>query len=225
MSSWERSRYIPWDRIPLPDTRIRQPGEPPPLPLDDERERILRKLHREAAVLPSQQVATENHSGSVQSDALISQAEILSGTSSASSAVNTDDTTKIQYSHADLLRQAAFGGCVGTMTGCVFGFMDGMRTAGESPILRNASNMAKGRFLIQGTTRSAALFGTFFGSYHIVRYAIRVVFNPGEIGEISMASPIALASLWAYPPTRHALPYGAMLIAMDGVNLAMRKKN
>jgi hypothetical protein len=216
MSSWERSRYIPWDRIPLPDTRIRQPGEPPPLSLDDERERILRKLHREAALLPSQEVATENQNTSIQVDKSITQAVVSS---------SSEDSTKVIYSHADLLRQAAFGGCVGTMTGCVFGFMDGMRTAGESPILRNASNVAKGRFLIQGTTRSAALFGSFFGAYHIVRYAIRVAFNPGEIGEISMASPIALASLWAYPPTRHALPYGAMLIAMDGVNLAMRTKN
>jgi hypothetical protein len=210
----------------LPDTRIRQPGETPPLPLDDERERILRKLHREAAVLPSEEAATDNHNSNIQADTSTAQVSISSGTQLLDSSTESSaETTKIPYSHADLLRQAAFGGCVGTMTGCVFGFMDGMRTAGESPILRNASNMAKGRFLIQGTTRSAALFGSFFGAYHIVRYAIRVTFNPGEIGEISMASPIALASLWAYPPTRHALPYGAMLIAMDGVNLAMRKPN
>ena len=222
MSSWERSRYIPWDRIPLPDTRIRQPGEASPLPLDDERERIMRKLHREAALLPSE---VEKENKVIEADESSMKSTNLTGTAAASSALNNTDCTKVLYSHADLLRQAAFGGCVGTITGCVFGFMDGMRTAGESPILRNASNMAKGRFLLQGTTRSAALFGTFFGAYHIVRYSIRVALNPGEIGEICLASPFALASLWAYPPTRHALPYGAMLIAMDGFNLAMRKHN
>ena len=218
MSSWERSRYIPWDRIPLPDTRVRQPGEEPPFPLEDERERIIRKLQRESidnvtAAGSSDEAPTDSNSN---------------GSTAVSSVTGTTPLTKIDenkvvYTHMDLLRQAAFGGCIGTITGSVFGFMDGMRNAGELPILQKASNMAKGRYILQGTTRSATLFGTFFGAYHIVRYAVRVAFNPGEYGEIGLASPVALGALWAYPPTRHALPYGAMLIVMDSVNLYMRK--
>jgi hypothetical protein len=220
MSSWERSRYIPWDRIPLPDTRVRQPGEAPPLPLEDERERIIRKLQREsidyAAV--SSQLAEETHIDSNENGS----ASLASTAGTATPSVKIDEN-KVIYTHMDLLRQAAFGGCIGTITGSVFGFMDGMRNAGELPILQKASNMAKGRYILQGTTRSATLFGTFFGAYHIVRYAVRVAFNPGEFGEIGLASPVALGTLWAYPPTRHALPYGAMLIVMDSVNLYMRK--
>jgi hypothetical protein len=224
MSSWERSRYIPWDRIPLPDTRVRQPGEAPPLPLEDERERIIRKLQRESmdrttvtSTEPSSFSSADTDSNMNGTDALTSASAI---TVTPSMKV---DENKVIYTHMDLLRQAAFGGCIGTITGSVFGFMDGMRNAGELPILQKASNMAKGRYILQGTTRSATLFGTFFGAYHIVRYGVRVAFNPGEYGEIGLASPIALGALWAYPPTRHALPYGAMLIVMDSVNLYMRK--
>lgn len=218
MSSWERSRYIPWDRIPLPDTRVRQPGEEPPLPLEDERERIIRKLQRESI---------DNVTAAGSSDEAPTNPNV-NGSAAVSSVTGTTTLTKIDenkvvYAHMDLLRQAAFGGCIGTITGSVFGFMDGMRNAGELPILQKASNMAKGRYILQGTTRSATLFGTFFGAYHIVRYAVRVAFNPGEYGEIGLASPVALGALWAYPPTRHALPYGAMLIVMDSVNLYMRK--
>ena len=218
MSSWERSRYIPWDRIPLPDTRVRQPGEEPPLPLEDERERIIRKLQRESI---------DNVTAAGSSDEAPTDSNV-NGSTAVSSVTGTTPLTKIDenkvvYAHMDLLRQAAFGGCIGTITGSVFGFMDGMRNAGELPILQKASNMAKGRYILQGTTRSATLFGTFFGAYHIVRYAVRVAFNPGEYGEIGLASPVALGALWAYPPTRHALPYGAMLIVMDSVNLYMRK--
>ena len=225
MSSWERSRYIPWDRIPLPDTRVRQPGEAPPLPLEDERERIIRKLHREAidnnAVAAVSESTNSSEEGRIDSNTNISD-DLSSATSSVTPAIKIDES-KVIYSHMDLLRQAAFGGCIGTITGSVFGFMDGMRNAGELPILQKASNMAKGRYILQGTTRSATLFGTFFGAYHIFRYAVRVAFNPGEFGEIGMASPVALGTLWAYPPTRHAVPYGAMLIVMDSVNLYMRK--
>jgi hypothetical protein len=221
MSSWERSRYLPWDRIPVPDTRIRQQGEPPPPALDDERERIIRQLQRESSIkVVSTEVVSDNQN--TETSTLSTQQDKLNGSTTTSTASDID-TTKVPYSHMDLFRQAAIGGCIGTITGSVFGFMDGMRTAGESPVLQKASNIAKGRYLLQGTTRSATLFGSFFGAYHIIRYGIRVTFNPGEIGEITLASPIALGSLWAYPPTRHALPYGAMLVVMDAVNLYMRK--
>ena len=218
MSSWERSRYIPWDRIPLPDTRVRQPGEEPPLPLEDERERIIRKLQRESI----DNVTAAGSSDEAPTDSNVNGSTAVSSVTGTTPLTKIDEN-KVAYAHMDLLRQAAFGGCIGTITGSVFGFMDGMRNAGELPILQKASNMAKGRYILQGTTRSATLFGTFFGAYHIVRYAVRVAFNPGEYGEIGLASPVALGSLWAYPPTRHALPYGAMLIVMDSVNLYMRK--
>lgn len=123
----------------------------------------------------------------------------------------------------DLLRQAALGGCIGTITGSVFGFMDGMRTAGESSVLQKASNVAKGRYLMQGTTRSATVFGLFFGGFHIVKYGLRVTLEPGEFGEIALSAPVAMGALFAQPATRQAMPYGAMLIAMDTVNLYMRK--
>ena len=224
MSSWERSRYIPWDRIPLPDTRVRQPGDSPPLPLEDERERIIRRLQRDA-IDPNAVILSESTSNSeeVRTDTNSSESSTLSLATDTAAILTKIDENKVIYTHMDLLRQAAFGGCIGTITGSVFGFMDGMRNAGELPILQKASNMAKGRYILQGTTRSATLFGAFFGAYHIVRYGVRVAFNPGEFGEIGLASPIALGTLWAYPPTRHALPYGAMLIVMDSVNLYMRK--
>jgi hypothetical protein len=216
MSSWERSRFIPWDRIPLPDTRIRQAGEPPPVSLEDQRERIIRQLQRE----PMYDAKVSTSESSIES-ATISDP---TPTPSTIETIKVDEN-KVIYTHMDLLRQAAFGGCIGTITGSVFGFMDGMRGAGESALLQKASNMSKLRYILQGTTRSATLFGAFFGAYHIIRYGIRVSFNPGEYGEIGLASPIALGTMWAYPPTRHALPYGAMLIVMDSVNLYMRKPN
>jgi len=75
----------------------------------------------------------------------------------------------VAFSTGDLLKQAAFGACIGGITGAVFGFMDGMRTAGESSVLQRASNVAKGKYLLQGTTRSATLFGVFFSGFHLVR--------------------------------------------------------
>lgn len=199
MSSWERSRFIPWDRIPLPDTRLRVPGEKPPLSLDDEKERIFRRLQREA-------VEAER-------------------SSKDQSPVTTIAEGKVPYSHMELLKQAAFGGCIGSITGAVFGFMDGMRTAGESSVLQKASNMAKGRYLMQGTSRSAAIFGVFFGGFHVLKYGVRVARDPGEFAEIAIAAPVAMGALFARPTTRQAMPYGAMLVFMDTVNLYMRKSD
>jgi hypothetical protein len=209
MSAWERSRFIPWDRIPLPDTRARAPGEAPPLSLEDEKERVLRRLHQEAA-----------RASEVKS----TQEAVAATTSSDGDAVTTSAlSTKVQYSHMDLLKQAAFGGCIGTITGAVFGFMDGMRTAGESPMLQKASNMAKGKYLLQGTTRSATVFGLFFTGFHVLKYSIKVAMDPGDFAEIGIAAPISLGALFARPETRPAMPYGAMLVFMDSVSMYMRK--
>ena len=123
----------------------------------------------------------------------------------------------------DLLRQAAFGACIGTITGSVFGFMDGMRLAGESPVLKKASNVSKAKYLVQGTTRSATVFGTFFAGYHVFKYGLRCTVNPGEYAEIFWAAPVGLGALYVRPTTRAALPYASMLIGMDLFNLYMRK--
>ena len=213
MSSWERSRFVPWDRIPLPDTRPREPGEPPPVDLDTAKERIFRQLQREAVEAEEIQTAATV----VES----AQGDGLSSSSSTSSLLSTK--VKVPYTHTGLLKSAAFGGTIGAITGGVFGFMDGMRTAGESPVLQKASNMAKGRYLIQGSTRSATLFGIFFGSFHVLKYGIRVTLDPGDYNEIFMASPVALGALFYKPAHRQAMPYASMLILMDGVNLYMRK--
>lgn len=213
MSSWERSRYIPWDRIPLPDTRPRGIGEPPPVGLETQRERIFRDLKAPAA---PKQTTVENNDNS--SNGLV--------------VVDGEDTTtskqgerRVPYSHLDFARQAAFGACIGTITGAVFGFMDGMRTAGESSVLQNASNMAKGRYLLQGTTRSATVFGAFFCGFHVLKYGLRVAVLPpqSDVTEIVLAAPVAIGALLARPSTRAALPYGSMLIFMDSCNLYMRQ--
>jgi len=208
MSSWERSRFIPWDRIPLPDTRPRGPGEPPPVDLDTAKERIFRQLQRENVQEQGEQL--EETSASTAAAA-------------GDGATTTSTTSKVPYAHMDLLKAAAFGGTIGSITGGVFGFMDGMRAAGESPVLQKASNVAKGKFLLQGTTRSATLFGVFFGGFHILKYGLRVTVDPGEFGEIGLASPVALGALFYKPANRQAMPYATLLILMDGVNLYMRK--
>jgi hypothetical protein len=100
--------------------------------------------------------------------------------------------------------------------------MDSMRVAGESKVLVNASNAAKARFLMQGTTRSAALFGGFFGGFHVMKYGIQVAVDPGEVGEIVGAAALSLGALMYKPAYRPSLPYAAMLIAMDSVQMFMK---
>jgi hypothetical protein len=218
MSSWERSRFIPWDRIPLPDTRPRGPGEAPPASLDARRERIFRQLQRG----DENNENAANYDGTAATSTSFSQVE-------AADSISQGQTTagkvlKIPYSHMDLARQAAFGACIGSVTGAVFGFMDSMRIAGESPVLQNASNMAKGRYIMQGTTRSATVFGLFFTGYHVAKYGLRIAVLPdNDMGEIAVAAPLSLGILMANPATRPALPYATMLVVMDSVHLYMRK--
>lgn len=215
MSSWERSRFIPWDRIPLPDTRPRGPGEPPPIDLDTAKERIFRQLQSEAVTKQSEKDDDAKHEQphNGPTNAIESKGGYLSNIF----------TSNVSYSNMELLKMAAFGGTIGTITGGVFGFMDGMRTASESPVLKNASNMAKGRYLLQGTTRSASIFGIFFGSFHILKYGLRVTVDPGEFTEIFMVAPVALGALYSQPTLRQAVPYASMLAIMDGINIYMRK--
>ena len=96
--------------------------------------------------------------------------------------------------------------------------------AQESTVLKNASDMAKGRFILQGVTRNATLFGMFFGGFHVMKYGLRVTSNDklGTYSEIAIAGPIALAVLSYKPAWRAAMPYGVMLVGMDAVNHAMK---
>jgi hypothetical protein len=195
MSSWERARYIPWDRIPEDGTDI-----------DTKKERIFRELQRET----------------IQDELLQQERHAVEPTGSGQEAAGITKT-KIPYSNMELMRQAAFGGCIGSITGAVFGFMDGMRSAGESSVLLKASNMAKGRYLMQGTTRSATVFGVFFSGFHVVKYGLRVALDPGDIAEIGLAGAVSMGALMSRPAYRASVPYAAMLVGMDGVNHVMRK--
>jgi hypothetical protein len=101
--------------------------------------------------------------------------------------------------------------------------MDSMRLAGQSEVLRNASDMAKGKYLMEGTTRSATLFGVFFGSFHCVKYGICVALDPDEYSEIIMAGGISLGALMSKPSFCPSMTYASMLILMDSVHLVMRQ--
>jgi hypothetical protein len=114
------------------------------------------------------------------------------------------------------------GGCVGAITGTVFGFMDGMKTGQENKIIKNASNMAKSKYLLEGTTRSGLLFGAFFSGFHCIKYGIRVAADPGFVYEAIGAGALSLGALVARPATRPSLPYAAMLIGMDCFSIYMK---
>jgi hypothetical protein len=201
MSSWERARFIPWSIMP-------QDG----IGLSNQKERILRDLQREAD----------------REDKELEQ-RLLNGANSpvavGESASQEITDYKIPFRWGDLFKNAAFGGTIGAITGTVFGFMDGMRGAGQSDVLMNASNMAKGRFILQGTTRSATIFGVFFGSFHLVKYGLRVTANPGEWGEIGLGGALSVGALMSQPALRPSLPYASMLVIMDGVHIVMREFN
>lgn len=200
MSSWERARFIPWSKIPQDGTD-----------LSNKKEIILRDLQREA--------------DRQEKETLQRHQEASNSLASNSESINQVTEYKIPFRWGELFKNAAFGGCVGTITGTVFGFMDGMRTAGTSEVLKNASNISKGKYLLQGTTRSATLFGVFFGSFHVVKYGLRVTASPGEWGEIVGASAISVGAMLSRPTFRPSIPYASMLIIMDGVHIVMREFN
>jgi hypothetical protein len=195
MSSWERARHIPWDRIPQDGSN-----------LEHQKEKIFRQLQRETV-----------------EDELSQQEGRTIEPSVGESSTSTAKSTKIPYSNMELLRQAAFGGCVGSISGSVFGFMDSMRTVADQPILANASNAAKGRYILQGTTRSATIFGVFFGGFQVLKYGVRVAMDPGDVAEIGVAGAASMGALMIKPAFRPSMPYAAMLVIMDGVSIAMRK--
>jgi len=214
MSAWERARNIPWDKIPSDGSN-----------LDEQKERIFRELQRETI---------EDELRLQDKRLQIQQQDDQHGDGMA--AVTKDSTTKqgsakpffqtaIPYSNMELLRQAAFGGTIGSITGAVFGFMDGMRTAASdtNTVLTKASNSAKARFIFQGTSRSAFLFGAFFGGFHVLKYSTRVLMDPGEVPEILVAGAVSMGALAYKPAYRPSMPYAGMLILMDGIQFFMRQ--
>jgi hypothetical protein len=228
MSAWERARYIPWSKIPKdPDN------------LEQQKERIFRELRQET--LEHELLQQQRPASSAPSIEQQQEQQQLNGDNTMSPLQTADTTTstiasivvatkneqrhsRLPFSNMELLRQAAFGGCIGSITGAVFGFFDGMRTAQESIVLKNASNMAKGKFLLQGTTRSATLFGIFFAGFHSTKYGIRVAGNePGHVVEMAGAALLSTSALFYKPAWRPSMPYAVMLIAMDCLHVFMRK--
>lgn len=183
-----------------------------PVNLSSEKERIIRQLQREA---DRQQKEREER----RQEALRAENGDCGETSTSSSSALQ---TGVMFKWGDLFKSAAFGGTIGAITGSVFGFMDSMRLAGQSEVLKNASDMAKGKYMMEGTTRSATMFGVFFGGFHCVKYGIHVALDPGEYSEIAMAGGISLGALMSKPSFRPAMPYASMLILMDSVHLVMR---
>jgi len=210
--SWERSRFIPWSRI----QDVSGPDG-----YESQKEKVYRALAREATrekdllehSKNNASQATPNAQSFVPPEVLAQQAQKKKGLFNSG----------VDYSTPDLVRTLAFGGCIGAITGSVFGFMDGMRTAQESSIIKNASNMAKTKYLIEGTSRSGIIFGAFFSGFHCLKYGIRIATDPGLVYEAIGASVLSLGALAAKPATRPSLPYAAMLIGMDCFSIYMKE--
>lgn len=214
MSSWERARHIPWSKLPQDPTN-----------LTDQKERIIRQIQRDADRKEKVQIAEQRRLKELASSASASASdngEFSSSKEMTLSPASSVAQTNIPFRWGEVFKNLAFGGCIGSITGAVFGFMDGMRMAGQSDVLKNSSNAAKGKFLMEGTTRSATIFGAFFGGFHCLKYGVRVALDPGDYSEIGLAAAISMGGLVSRPNFRPAVPYATMLIFMDSFHLVMR---
>ena len=128
------------------------------------------------------------------------------------------------YQTSDLFRNVAFGATIGSITGMCFGFMDSIRLAQSSDLLKVASKSAQGKFVFQGTYRSGMFFGLFFGAFHAVKFGTRVLTDPGDVGEIGMAGAVTLGGVLAKKEWRASLPYAMMLVAMDSFHVFTRQE-
>lgn len=215
--SWERSRYIPWSRIS--DVSGTDGYE-------SQKERVHRSLVREAnrekefmeksKGQPS--VGSDMNDDTMNTTPTFVPPEVLAQQNQKNKGLFNSG---IDYTTPDLVRTFAFGGCIGSITGTVFGFMDSMKTAQENPIIKNASNIAKSKYLMEGTTRSGMVFGAFFSGFHCLKYGIRIASDPGHVYEAIGASAISLSALAYKPAMRPNIPYAAMLIGMDCFSLYM----
>jgi hypothetical protein len=209
MSSWDRSRFLPWSRI----SEISGPE------YESAKEGVYRSLNREAA----RETDLKNTSKQEQTQNQENQGFIPPEVREAQQKQKGILSQGVDYNTADLLRSLAFGASIGSITGACFGFMDGMRAAGESPILKKASNMAKTKFLVQGTTRAGATFGMFFAGFHGLKYGLRVVADPGIWWEMAGAGVLSVGAMSSRPGMRANIPYAGMLIGMDAFSNYMKE--
>jgi len=218
MSSWERSRYIPWSRL----------NEVSGGNFETEKERVYRSLQRDLS--KEQEGGNKGKEGKQQiksgnDDGSFVPPEVRHDSSAHQQRKKTGLFRGVDYTTPDLLRNAAFGGCIGSITGVTFGFMDGMRTASDSTVLRNASNASKLRFLARGSTSSGITFGAAFGLFHVLKYGTRVVIDePGNVIEIATASVLTVGGAALRTATRGSVPYLMMLIGMDSYSIYMREE-
>eukprot|EP00584_Thalassiosira_punctigera_P018339 CAMPEP_0172547792 /NCGR_PEP_ID=MMETSP1067-20121228/17246_1 /TAXON_ID=265564 ORGANISM="Thalassiosira punctigera, Strain Tpunct2005C2" /NCGR_SAMPLE_ID=MMETSP1067 /ASSEMBLY_ACC=CAM_ASM_000444 /LENGTH=239 /DNA_ID=CAMNT_0013334933 /DNA_START=96 /DNA_END=815 /DNA_ORIENTATION=- len=235
MSSWDRSRSIPWSRA-IPVAPATATGEKEDVDLM--KERVWRDLSREAAN-EAKELEKSKGNNNQQNQPMVSSpgggasSESADEATQQSSPLNGSTTTKEEvnflgyvgrpYQTSDLLRNLAFGATIGSITGMCFGFMDSIRSASSSDLLKSASRSAQGRFVFQGTYRSGMFFGAFFGAFHTIKYTTRVLADPGDAGEIGLGSVAALGVLMARREWRVSMPYAVMLVGMDGFHVFMRE--
>ena len=229
MSSWDRSRSVPWSRaIPVaPSTYTGEKED-----VDLMKERVWKDLSREAA---NHEKELENSKMQLSTGESSSDAPTGETQQSSSQPLGNSTPPKAEelnflgyvgrpYQTPDLLRNIAFGATIGSITGMCFGFMDSIRSASSSELLKSASRSAQGKFVFQGTYRSGMFFGAFFGAFHTIKYATRVLMDPGDAGEIGLGSVVVLGAVMAKREWRVSMPYAVMLVGMDGFHVAMREE-
>lgn len=245
--SWERSRYIPWSRISdVSDNGVGYESQKEKVYRSLQKEANKEKDISMATTTAATTQKIIGDSTTFVPPEVLAQQQLQKKKKGLFH-------SGIDYSTPDLVRSLAFGmfkytlllhyyifskfiifflllifcfakgGCIGAITGTVFGFMDGMRSAQENPIIKNASNMAKSKYLFEGTTRSGMIFGAFFSGFHCLKYGIRVAADPGLVYEAFGASVISLGALVVKPTTRPSIPYAAMLIGMDCFSIYMKE--
>lgn len=228
MSSWERARRIPWSQIDQTvDTND----------VTSYREKVHRKIQRQRHRMEDEKAkllqesssngSTDDKAAAVvmtDSTGIVQQQQIMNKKQQSSEKEAVPTLTRIRetYRTWDLCKHTGFGAVLGSLTGGVFGLMDSMRQMGDSALLKKASTGAKTKFLLQGTTRSGALFGAFFGGFHAVKYGTEVIAEPGEYTQIAVAGMISCGALMYKPALRSSLPYAGMLIGMEAFNVFMR---
>lgn len=233
MSSWDRSRSIPWSRaIPVAPATVDGASED----VDLMKERVWRDLAREAANSDGGESSFSSIAGAADNNATIQQQQQSTSTTSTSSITTQQQQQTKQpevnflgfagrpYQTSDLLRNTAFGATIGSITGMCFGFLDSIRSAQTSDLLKSASRSAQGKFVFQGTYRSGMFFGAFFGTFHTIKYGTRILMDPGDLGEIGVASVLACGGVFAKREWRASLPYAVMLVAMDSFHCFMREE-
>ena len=238
---------IPWSRvIPVAPTTLPS-GELNPVTenVDLMRERIWRDLAREASEYRQQRELVDNDNNNDNTSEINNDTRrnsphddvTTAGTNEnmlqpATKAASNKPPEEVNflgyvgrpYQTSDLFRNVAFGATIGSITGMCFGFMDSIRLAQSSDLLKVASKSAQGKFVFQGTYRSGMFFGLFFGAFHAVKFGARVLTDPGDVGEIGMAGAVTLGGVIAKKEWRASLPYAMMLVAMDSFHVFTRQE-